>query len=527
MWITTHRLQLYINWYPETSNFFDVTSENKNFYCILLAEDKKYFDKYEPWYECEDGEIKSWKTPFCINNIVSREEAIMTLLKSSNLITQAEVNSALNSIENWTTSTDLSEDVRPKNQDWTINKYYPYLEKALEIELIEYDTNWNEKNYKLLEEKDWKIRPKEWITREELLYMSYIILKLNSCETESNGEIALKIDVYDKSCSNWETQCNLSNLESSDDTYDFDANVISHCDEWIDEESWYNWWFINITNGESFTKNWKYLDNIKFQNSWIWKTNLRVVDKCSKKSEVSIFINVWNDNSMLSVNADLDKLTFNKWFVVNFQAIASSFGTPHQYQWDFWDAHSSIWKKAQHIYSEDGIYEVKLWAINSNLLYWQSNMFLEISGSIDCNEDSDKDWVGNCDDECPLVFWDSLNIWCPIFYTKCESDCSCPDWYTCNTKKTSTCSDKGFCILSQIESDVCSYNPSNNSIFWNIVCNSSKCNDYAIKFLADLRTCDEVYPAIVSLDGKEIYSTWSIWTSSWGLWKEKETETEE
>jgi hypothetical protein len=176
----------------------------------------------------------------------------------------------------------------------------------------------------MLEINEWKLRPKEAITKEEFLYLSYMILKLNACEIEISDDIALKIDVYNSSCKQWDIDCNLSDLKSTDDTYDFEAKSKSDCIKAIDTELWYTWWFLNMTNWENFIKYWKYLDNIKFQNSWIWKINLKVRDNCSKESEVFLYINVWNNNTMLGLNIKSSYIKFNKWSEVKFESIISS-----------------------------------------------------------------------------------------------------------------------------------------------------------------------------------------------------------
>ena len=55
----------------------------------------------------------------------------------------------------------LSDDVSPTNSDGSPYTFYGYLQKALEFELVEFDTDGNEKVYKMLEVVDGKIRPKK------------------------------------------------------------------------------------------------------------------------------------------------------------------------------------------------------------------------------------------------------------------------------------------------------------------------------------------------------------------------------
>jgi hypothetical protein len=71
----------------------------------------------------------------------------------------------------------LSSDVYPKNSDGTPYTFYGYFKKAMSYQLIEYDENGTEKIYKLLDIKDNKINPHQYITKEEFIYLAYIALK--------------------------------------------------------------------------------------------------------------------------------------------------------------------------------------------------------------------------------------------------------------------------------------------------------------------------------------------------------------
>ncbi len=513
----------YIKFYSGKDTFWDLEENNENFYCIYEADNEEYFSEYSAGYECDDGTSQDWWIPFCVNDVVTRQEAIMVLMKSSNLISERTVLRVLQDIDSWSITENLSDDVSAKNSDGSANLYYPYLQKALDIELVEYSSNWGEKVYKLLEEDEWKLRAWEAITREELLYMAYIIYKLNACEDDKSWEIPSKINVYNSSCDESSVDCDLSDLNASDDTYDFGVDVSLDCSSGIDDSTWYSWWFVNIINWESFTKNWKYLNDVKFLNSGIWKVNLRVRDNCTNESEMYLYVGVWDD-SMLSSMMKTSYINSSRWAEIEFKSVVSSGESPYEYAWDFGDGDDWIWKSVSHIYSLDWIYEVKLSVTDSNGVYGESNMFIEVSGSLDCSLDSDWDGQNNCEDECPLVLGSFLNKGCPIFYSNCDSSCSCPDWYTCDSNNTNTCGDNWFCIPDKQVSDSCLYLEGDNNIFGELVCKMESCDDNYLDFIADLRRCDEVYPAIVSLDGEDVYSSWGVWTSSGHVWVEKEVE---
>jgi hypothetical protein len=47
-------------------------------------------------------------------------------------------------------------------------------------------------------------------------------------------------------------------------------------------------------------------------------------------------------------------------------------------------------------------------------------------------------------------------------------------------------------------------------IIWNSICNSCPCN-FKLDFIAILRKCDLVFPAITSPDWKKIYWKWDVY----------------
>lgn len=94
----------------------------------------------------------------------------------------------------------LSDDVSPRNSDGTPYTFYGYFQKALDFKLVEYDAFGNEKIYTMIDKVDNKLRPKKSITKEEFLRMAYIALKSNSCSEITDNEIALAIDIWEKSC---------------------------------------------------------------------------------------------------------------------------------------------------------------------------------------------------------------------------------------------------------------------------------------------------------------------------------------
>jgi hypothetical protein len=64
--------------------------------------------------------------------------------------------------------------------------------------------------------------------------MAFVALKANSCINLEDGNLALKMEIFDKSCDLKkvnEKQCNLSTLESSEDVFDFNSVVKGVCEK--------------------------------------------------------------------------------------------------------------------------------------------------------------------------------------------------------------------------------------------------------------------------------------------------------
>lgn len=61
--------------------------------------------------------------------------------------------------------------------------------------------------------------------------MSYIALKSNSCSEVQENNLALAIDIWEKSCTAGDTDCEVSKLDDPEDTYDFTPDVEGFCEE--------------------------------------------------------------------------------------------------------------------------------------------------------------------------------------------------------------------------------------------------------------------------------------------------------
>lgn len=293
----------FIEAFAWTQPFFDVFETNKYFYCIAEAEDKNYVKWYDPGVVCEDWTTKENEVPFCVNNKITKEESIAVILRNSWIFTEEDNNLVIADIYAGVSFPDLSEDVSATHLDWSPNSFYWYLRKALEYEYIEYDAEWNEKVYKLLEVVDWKIYPKKSVTKEEFLKTAYIALKSNSCIDRQEDQIALEMKVYDKTCDVTVASCELSDLIDPENTYDFDAEVETTCEAWLTDPDSYIWRYYNTYTGEQVNRYGKYIDDYTFLTPWVWLIYLRVIDNCGNTWEVhnTISVPAWDNDLALQM----------------------------------------------------------------------------------------------------------------------------------------------------------------------------------------------------------------------------------
>ncbi len=535
-----------IQQYENEELFYDITNENKYFYCIADANKNEFVTWYHPWTTCEDWTYREAEKPFCPNNNIILEEAIAIILRASWILTNAEAEEIRQRIRDWYITESLSDDVHPKNLDGSVYSFYPDFKKALEYEVLEVDNNWNEEILKLVEIVDWKIRPKQSISKQDFLKIAYVTLKANSCIDSSNinANIALSIDIYNKNCSEWQTNCEKSYLNDRENTYDFSSNVITSCESGVLDPSWYIWRFFNNDTGEELKKYWKYIDNYTFLWNGSWTVYHRVVDKCGNTAEVYNTINTvevynnkntWDNDFKVSIEAN--PISWSGPLKVDLEAIFSGGNWPYGYSWDYWDWNKGFWYKWQNIYKNDWSYEVVLTITDSDwniakaslvINVWDdSNNFrndLNTDTSLSDNwtstnndaswsalnsdqsnwsdswiiADSDADGIIDSTDLCPLVKGELNNNWCPILEKTCNNNSDCNSNETCNSS--------WYCSSNDLWLS-CEYSWT-DAILWNVICNSCPCN-LKLDFNTKLRNCDIIFPAITNPDSTEIYNKWN------------------
>lgn len=496
-----------------TKPFYDVDLNNKNFYCIADASNNNYINWYDIWYKCENWTYREWEKPFCTQNNIVLEEALAIILRVSWILDNEQAQSIRNDILNWNITKSLSDDVNPKNLDWSVYSFYPDFMKALEYEVVDYDQYWNKNIYHLVEVIDWKLRPKKNITKEEFLRIAYVALKANNCLEKTPNNLWLQMKIYDSNCNPSLTNCKLSNLNSWN-IYDFSAEAFTNSEKWISEPNWYVWRFYNRDTGEEYIKYWKYIDNYEFLQDWVWDIYLRVIDNEWNTAEVKNVIKISNKENIASNNDNLIvsiKANPINWLYplkIDLDWIVIWNNWPYSYEWDFWNQTKWLWKKQEIIYKNYWVYEIKLKVTDKDWNTQNANVFIFVDDNNDnLNKDTDWDLVLDINDYCPLVKWQKQNNWCPILSNSCTNDLDCKVGFYCKINNN-------YWVCETIELNknnvnLCNYNWW-SLISWWVICESCPCSN-SLDFISNLRQCDIIFPAITSPDNTKIYSRWDFY----------------
>jgi len=342
--------------------------------------------------------------------------------------------------------------------------------------------------------------------------------------------IDIDIDVYDDDCNliewcteinidssqGWRIDCSIENLcdeiqfesweTDGDDIYDLHETVVTTC---TIAGFTYDWEIRRENSNEQYRFTTAYIDNFNFLNSWVWQIFLTVTDACNQQASEGMTYIVRDDSDAINVSIIANPILWYEDLEVDFRAIVSWWTRPYTYEWDFWDTWEWFSQNLSHIYLNDSAYRVLLTATDINGLSGSATTVIVVLDRDSCEQDVDWDWVPDCDDPCPIVPWVESNSGCPIFETPCGNDCWCEEWYSCSIQDSLTCS-TWVCLPNFKPKTTCLYTPDLWAIYGNAVCSSCPC-DNNLDFLADVRRCDLIFPAITSPDAREIYSQWNIW----------------
>ena len=282
-------------------------------------------------------------------------------------------------------------------------------------------------------------------------------------------------------------------------TYWFEAKIISW--KWPFE---YLWDF-----GDGNTSSQKNPNHTFEYNGEYW-VELTVIDKFgNQKKQFTTIIISSQENNDFNINISAKPSSWNAPLVSDFSTIIIwNQNEEYQYSWDFGDGNTKNGKNVTHTFYNNWSYIVTLVVTNSANITVEKTMIITVLDQKEIDEigdnnipvnDSDNDGINDQDDRCIDLPWDPKNQWCPIFDISCESDSDCPNSSKCasNILWDKTC--------IAIEKQVVCNDSNQGTIQGNVVCTTCPCQN-TLNFTAQLRSCDVIFPAIVSPDGKDIYS---------------------
>lgn len=543
-----------LNFYNFDS-FYDISSKDKNYYCIWIANYKNVVRWYGTWYRCNSWELFfDDKNPFCPDDNITLEEAIAVIVRNS----WVDINSILS----------LDEGVYEKYDDVDESSdFYKYIVAGLSDTFAYngFNSFWDPLEIRLLEHTQSRnLWVKQNITREKFLQMSYFFSKFTwSCNFVDTKEswFWLKIDI----CEAESELCTITDLNQEVNKYSLQPNIKLSCPSWIKNHIWK---IVDLDSMESLVHNTKNLENYDFPE-WNWFVRHIAEDNCWNIAESSFsFSNIVDlvedsdsNNKSVSIDWPID------WYAplkVDFKSLTEWFSNNATYEWNFWDGTTSNQKNPTHIFRDKWTYYVELivrenWVEKKaniiievesfiddfDYLYWLDNNNLkselikiidktkddnlkviledlidkledqdydptsdldnlrnlidydeEDGYSIDTTLDTDWDWVPDYRDKCIWIAWPEENDGCPILDNKCNISqnemMSCPRWYICNSE-TQMCEPKN--ISTHHLAWTCLFPSSLSWIFWNIKCITCPC-EYTLSFIADIRRCDIVFPTI-------------------------------
>ncbi len=426
----------YIKKYSWTNTFYDVPSSSKYFYCIAESDNKNYVKWYDIWYQCDSWKRSENQRPFCVDNKITLEEALAVLLRNSWIFTVEDNKKVMDDIYNGNISQKLSIDVLPRNSDGSVYTFYWYFQKALELELVEYDTSGNQKIYRLLDQDAVRFNPKKSISKEDFLKMAYIILKSNSCKkSDAYYTLPVSLSILNKQCVSTDSNCVNKNINPTDRQFDFSWSWAWICEKWIDSDTWYVWKYYHPWSWTEYIKYGPYIDNYWLEPSWKWEVYLYIEDNCGNSWRAVSSLYIESDNDILDYNWwDLSAriiwwpLTWKEWILHDFTWVPLWGSWEYTYSWKYGDGETWTGKNTKHTYKQPWKYTLELQIRDSEWEISTATSTVVVTNSGPNNDVENDLWVKiiwgplfqsvweNVDFEWVAVWWDGnytyrWNVW--------------------------------------------------------------------------------------------------------------------
>jgi PKD repeat protein len=260
----------------------------------------------------------------------------------------------------------------------------------------------------------------------------------------------------------------------------------------------YKWTLHNIDTNTALTQSGKTLstDNL---TPGTWTIRLDIIDDKTGKiiGTSTITINI-GSATQTTPSVILSSSTRSAYIddIISFRGATSGSGL--LYRWDYGDGTTSTdGTTTTHAYSSSGVYTVSLTVTDP---VTERSSISELSIRILGSADSDGDGAADVSDLCPLVSGSGGKDGCPLVkvwtYGNSVSDIlsGLTSWSTSS-------------LLAGMGTNAClqRYHQSRGLIVGAPVCDQCPCTN-RVEFLADIRSCDILFPTILSPDRSMIYS---------------------
>lgn len=436
------------------SPFVDLSKINQYYYCIAYAKEAWITQGYTPDNTgrayCDD-KTSYTSSPFCTSNNISRIEAAAVLLRRANL---------------WNDTLNASNFERNITIPDTSNYWYGYAKKAIEAGIIK-------------QKKDGTIGQDEKITRWEFALMSSKILAYTQCELRNvDNKMEWAIGIRG---TGW-----LLTSRSSFKKDECPVLVpITASGSWN-----YSWNATNLITGKTLSGTDASLPTCPWFDTWPWIVYLDIIDPARDVavSSPSTTITISeNTNDHIGVLLEATPLVSNIGGKILFKpAVSNPANHQLQYAWDFGDGGRGSTKgNTEHAYGSPGIFTVTLTVTDTET--WevaQASIIVRITG----DTDTDGDGIFDDEDRCILVFGEKNNFGCPRIETWDPTP-----------------------IQNYISSNIClkKYQEDVGLLIGQATCEQCPCKN-SINIVSLLRSCDVVFPTILSPDMTKVYARWGF-----------------
>lgn len=437
------------------SPFPDLEKINPYYYCIAYAQDTSIVQWYtlnSQWnVSCQDN-TKYSTPPLCPKNNTSRIEAVAMLLRQSWLW-----NDAKNANTNKTTTiTDVSD------------YWYGYAQKWIQAWIL---SIW----------ADNTIKPNEAITRWEFAQMAAKMLSFNQCVIQSQSlSIDSSIVIRDNSWSKV-TETHFPKNTENILTILSNTNIDGYKKTWklthIETQKVLTWSGNTFPTSELDCWKWIVENTITQGNEIKSKSTANILILCQNITDIWLILSA-NPTSTVT-NTDISftgYISWGKWTI--------------KYLWDFGNGETRLWSEyTKFRYNKEGTYLITLTASDSIWNIAQSSITIKV----DAIKDKDNDGITDDLDICPEIIWIATNKWCPELKP-----------YSENTNENLAPYSN-----SRILDNVCIMNYQKNKwlILGSPMCDICPCN-IKIDISSIVRSCDIIFPSILSPDNSLIYIRW-------------------